>query len=126
MVDDRAARARLQEANAAIAEARAAIGEAQTAQATAQQQLDLYASIDDPAAVSRSEVIRAQGDASAAGSRLELARARLAAAKARGTKLGNPNGAAALRRAGKGNGASVASTKDDECSVWHGIGSGFQ
>lgn len=27
----------------------------------------------------------------------------LAAAKARGTKLGNPNGAAALRRAGKGN-----------------------
>lgn len=35
----------------------------------------------------------------------------LAAAKARGTKLGNPNGAAALRRAGKGNSASVASIK---------------
>ena len=32
----------------------------------------------------------------------------LAAAKARGTKLGNPNGAAALRRAGKGNRAGVA------------------
>ena len=32
----------------------------------------------------------------------------LAAAKARGTKLGNPNGAAALRRAGKGNKAGVA------------------
>ena len=32
----------------------------------------------------------------------------LAAAKARGTKLGNPNGAAALRRASKGNGASLA------------------
>jgi DNA invertase Pin-like site-specific DNA recombinase len=35
----------------------------------------------------------------------------LAAAKARGTKLGNPNGAAALRRAGKGNAASVVSIK---------------
>ena len=32
----------------------------------------------------------------------------LAAAKARGTRLGNPNGAAALQRAGKGNAASVA------------------
>ncbi len=31
----------------------------------------------------------------------------LQAAKARGTKLGNPNGAAALRRAGKGNSASL-------------------
>lgn len=31
----------------------------------------------------------------------------LAAAKARGAKLGNPNGAAALRRAGKGNSASL-------------------
>ena len=31
----------------------------------------------------------------------------LAAAKARGVKLGNPNGAAALRKAGKGNGASL-------------------
>lgn len=35
----------------------------------------------------------------------------LAAAKARGVKLGNPNGAAALRRAGKGNGASVEAIK---------------
>jgi DNA invertase Pin-like site-specific DNA recombinase len=32
----------------------------------------------------------------------------LKAAKARGTKLGNPNGAAALRRARKGNKASIA------------------
>jgi DNA invertase Pin-like site-specific DNA recombinase len=32
----------------------------------------------------------------------------LAAAKRRGVKLGNPNGAAALRRAGKGNAAAVA------------------
>lgn len=31
----------------------------------------------------------------------------LAAAKARGTRLGNPNGAAALRRAAKGNGAAI-------------------
>lgn len=31
----------------------------------------------------------------------------LAVAKARGAKLGNPNGAAALRRAGKGNAASL-------------------
>lgn len=35
----------------------------------------------------------------------------LKAAKARGTKLGNPNGAAALRLAGKGNTASVESIK---------------
>ena len=38
-------------------------------------------------------------------------RAALAAAKARGTRLGNPNGAAALRRAGKGNVAAVAAVK---------------
>ena len=41
----------------------------------------------------------------------ERTKAALAAAKARGTRLGNPNGAAALRRAGKGNGASVAAIK---------------
>lgn len=35
----------------------------------------------------------------------------LAAAKARGVTLGNPNGAAALRRAAKGNGASLKSIK---------------
>lgn len=34
-------------------------------------------------------------------------RAALAAAKTRGTRLGNPNGAAALRRAGRGNSAAV-------------------
>ncbi|MEM7780773.1 MAG: efflux RND transporter periplasmic adaptor subunit [Pseudomonadota bacterium] len=81
-VDARAARARLTEANAAIREARAAIAEAQTAQSTAAQQLALYEGLDDPAAVSRSEVIRAEGDAAAAESRLDLARARLAAAQA--------------------------------------------
>ncbi len=35
----------------------------------------------------------------------------LAACRARGTKLGNPNGAEALRRAAKGNGASVAAAR---------------
>lgn len=35
----------------------------------------------------------------------------LAAAKARGTKLGNPNGAAALKRAGKGNVDAVVTIK---------------
>lgn len=41
----------------------------------------------------------------------ERTKAALAAAKARGTQLGNPNGAAALRRAGKGNKGSVAAIK---------------
>jgi len=36
----------------------------------------------------------------------------LAAAKRRGVKLGNPNGAAALRRAGKGNAAAVARVQE--------------
>lgn len=36
----------------------------------------------------------------------------LKAAKARGVRLGNPNGAAALKRAGKGNRASVAAIKE--------------
>lgn len=35
----------------------------------------------------------------------------LQAAKARGTKLGNPNGAESLRRAGKGNASAVAASK---------------
>lgn len=35
----------------------------------------------------------------------------LAAAKRRGVKLGNPNGAAAIKRAAKGNGAGVAAIK---------------
>lgn len=82
LVDSRAARARAQEANAAIAEARAAINEARTARDTANQQLALFRNLDDPAAVSRSEVIRAEGDAAAAASRLKVAQARLAAAQA--------------------------------------------
>jgi RND family efflux transporter MFP subunit len=82
MVDARAARAQLDEANAAISEARAAIAEASTAQKTARQQLALYRQLSDPAAVSRSEVIRAEGEEAAASSRLSVARARLASAQA--------------------------------------------
>lgn len=37
----------------------------------------------------------------------------LKAAKARGTRLGNPNGAAALKRANKGNAASVRRIQED-------------
>lgn len=82
LVDARAARASLAQAGAAIQEARAAIAEAAAAQRTARQQLELYRSLTDPAAVSRAEVIRAEGDDAAATSRLGLARARLAAAEA--------------------------------------------
>lgn len=39
-------------------------------------------------------------------------KAALSVARERGTKLGNPNGAAALRRAGKGNEAAVGALKD--------------
>ena len=82
-VDDRAVRAGLSETQAAIDEARAAIDEAQAAQRTAREQLSLYEGLADPAAVSRSEIIRAEGDAQAAASRLALARAQLASAQAR-------------------------------------------
>lgn len=87
LVDARSARAQLSEANAAINEARAAIAEAQTARKTAADQLALYASLSDPAAVSRSEVIRVEGEAQAAKSRLAVARARLNAARARASSV---------------------------------------
>lgn len=80
-VDARAARAQLAQSDAAIGEARAAIAEASAAQKTARRQLDLYRNLSDPAAVSRAEVIRAEGEEAAATSRLGLARARLAAAQ---------------------------------------------
>ncbi|WJY17543.1 efflux RND transporter periplasmic adaptor subunit [Alteriqipengyuania flavescens] len=82
-VDDRAIRARIGETGAAIGEAQAAIAEARSAEATAAQQLALYRGVSDPAAVSRSEVIRAEGEASAARERRQLAEARLSAARAR-------------------------------------------
>jgi multidrug efflux pump subunit AcrA (membrane-fusion protein) len=81
-VDDRDVRARLLEAEASIEEASAAIAEARAAEAAARRQLSLYRGISDPAAVSRSEVIRAEGDASVARGRRQLAEARLAAAQA--------------------------------------------
>jgi DNA invertase Pin-like site-specific DNA recombinase len=40
-------------------------------------------------------------------------KAALAAAKARGMKLGNPNGAAALRRAGKGTEAALSAVREN-------------
>jgi multidrug efflux pump subunit AcrA (membrane-fusion protein) len=80
-VDARAAGAQLDQANAAIGEARAAIAEASAAQKTARQQLALYRGLSDPAAVSRAEVIRAEGEEAAATSRLSVARARLASAQ---------------------------------------------
>jgi multidrug efflux pump subunit AcrA (membrane-fusion protein) len=81
-VDARAALASLAQDTAAINEARAAITEARAAQRTAREQLALYRQLDDPAAVSRAEVIRAEGEEAAATTRFGLARARLAAAEA--------------------------------------------
>ncbi|WP_379923414.1 efflux RND transporter periplasmic adaptor subunit [Erythrobacter sp. R86502] len=81
VVDGRAARAALDQANAAINEARAAIAEASAAQKTSRQQLALYRDLSDPAAVSRAEVIRAEGEEAAATSRAGVARARLSAAQ---------------------------------------------
>ncbi len=81
-VDERAQRARLEESRAAIAQAEAAIAEATSASETAGRQLALYRQVEDAAAVSRAEVIRAEGDAAAARSRLSVARAQLTAARA--------------------------------------------
>lgn len=90
VVDTRALQSRLQEtdalvaeAHAAIAEARAVIKEARAAEVIAKRQLELYTAVDEPAAVSRAEVIRAEGEASAAKERRELVEARLLAAQSR-------------------------------------------
>lgn len=81
-VDTRPVRARITELEATIARARAGIAEARAAEATAARQLSLYRSIDDPAAVSRAEVIRAEGEASSARARRQLAEAELRASRA--------------------------------------------
>jgi multidrug efflux pump subunit AcrA (membrane-fusion protein) len=89
-VDERSARSRvvetgsaISEAQAAMLEAQAAIGEARAAEGTARRQLALFRNIADPAAVSRTEVLRAEGEALSAGERRTLAEARLQAARAR-------------------------------------------
>ena len=122
-VDDRAVRAQLREANAAIGEARAAIAEAQTAQNTAGRQLALYRNVDDPAAVSRSEVIRAEGEASAAAERLRLARARLEAAEARASSARTELGRLTVRAPIAGEILAVNIRKGEYVSTMGGGGS---
>ena len=63
----------------------------------AQAQLQLYRNVSDPAAVSRAEVIRAEGDARAAQERLDLARARFDAAQARASTAQTELGRATVR-----------------------------
>jgi HlyD family secretion protein len=82
-IDSRQVRAALREAETGITEARAQIGEAQTNIKTAQRQLALYRGVDDPRAVSRSEVILAEGNLADARARLSAAQAQLSAAQAR-------------------------------------------
>ena len=82
-IDSRQVRASLREAETGIAEARAGIREAQTNITTAGRQLALYRSVDDPRAVSRSEVIAAEGALADARARLSAAQAQLTAANAR-------------------------------------------
>lgn len=82
-VDSRQVRATLREAETGIAEARARIGEAQTNIKTTQRQLSLYRGVDDPRAISRSEVIGAEGALADARARLSAAQAQLTAAQAR-------------------------------------------
>jgi DNA invertase Pin-like site-specific DNA recombinase len=53
-------------------------------------------------------------------------KAALKAAKARGTKLGNPNGAAALRRADKGNGASCIAKQQAALTRAHDLSDTLQ
>ena len=96
-VDTRSIRAQLREAQAAVTEAGAAIAEARNASATAARQLELYRNVSDPAAVSRAEVIRAEGEAQAARERLDLARARLGAAQARAASARTELGRATVR-----------------------------
>lgn len=96
-VDTRSLRAGLAEANASVAEARAAIAEARTARDTAREQLQLYRNVSDPAAVSRAEVIRAEGELSSAQERLDLAQARLQAAQARAGSVRTELGRAVVR-----------------------------
>lgn len=122
-VDTRALKAQLAQANAAIGEARASIAEAQAALATANQQLALYRDVDDPAAVSRAEVIRAEGDANAARTRLGLARARLEAAQASAAVAGTEIARATVRAPMAGEILSVNIRPGEYLSTMGGSGS---
>ena len=122
-VDARAAQSGLREAEAAIGEARAAITEAETARSIAAQQLALYRNVDDPAAVSRAEVIRAEGEASAANQRLSLARARLQAAQARAASARTEIGRLTVRAPIAGEILSVNIRKGEYVSTMGGGGS---
>jgi HlyD family secretion protein len=82
-IDSRQVRASLSEAEAGIAEAQAGISEARTNIATAQMQLALYRRVDDPRAVSQSEVIAAEGAMNDARARLQAAQSQLVSAQAR-------------------------------------------
>jgi HlyD family secretion protein len=82
-VDSRQVRATIREAETGIAEARAGMSEARTNITTTQRQLALYRSVDDARAISRSEVIAAEGALADARARLSAAQAQLVAAQAR-------------------------------------------
>ncbi|MFC4291560.1 efflux RND transporter periplasmic adaptor subunit [Sphingorhabdus arenilitoris] len=81
-VDDRAIRARIQEADAAILRARSARSAAHTALATAQQQLALYNGVEDSRAISRAEVIERQGIVRNARAQITQADAEIRSAQA--------------------------------------------
>ena len=125
MVDTRSIRANVREANTAIAEASAAIAEARSARNTARQQLALYRNVSDPAAVSRAEVIRAEGEANAADERLALARARLDAAQARAATARTELGRATVRAPIAGEILSVDIRPGEYLSTMGGGGQPF-
>jgi HlyD family secretion protein len=82
-IDARQVRASIAEAESAIGEARASVANAQAALTTANQQLALYRSVEDPRAISRQEVIQRQGVVTQARAQLALAQAQVRAAQAR-------------------------------------------
>jgi HlyD family secretion protein len=89
VVDNRQVRASLREAETGLTEARATIAaakaamvEAQTNISTAERQLALYRRVSDPRAISRSEVISAEGAVADGRARLTAARAQMQAAQA--------------------------------------------
>jgi HlyD family secretion protein len=89
VVDNRQVRASLREAETGLTEARATIAaakaamvEAQTNISTAERQLALYRRVSDPRAISRSEVITAEGAVADGRARLTAARAQMQAAQA--------------------------------------------